>query len=273
MDVVIPGSSTTPPPFPVGRPDGRLGNGSLILLDPENPYMPWPSGIPADGTAVPNIAADVAAGLAGDVSVIAHNSFAGASGSIRRSSRGGYVVDPSATAGVNGAVGRLDMSADLRAYIQANRAQQPYISVSYRIVRAPDPTTTADPALARITPTSGNGLSLYLNRAAAFVQAGVPTVASGDRVGFASRVDGTTGFMAVAGAISATATMPLLATLQQIGPTTAGQVNKTGAYCTYSIHVALLGISGRTFDQQRALDEATYFYDVVNAGGRYYGDS
>lgn len=146
--------------LPVLRDDPILNSGSLVLNEPNHPANPMASGVPASGTAVPNIAWKEAAALLGSgsqsslASTLTYNgisSTANTLGKIERSTKGGLhgIITQSAWTS-----GNLNMQVGLPAavvtYMAANPTKVFFVSMWGKFTRSPRSDMSGALALAQL---------------------------------------------------------------------------------------------------------------------------
>lgn len=140
LGIIIPRTGGT---GPIVEDDATLTHGSLMLLDPSHSAQPWAAGVPADGSAVPNLAASKAKALIigaseSDLGGIVYNKgfTGGAAGSVERTGRGGlHVISPSTVAVSQGNGFAITPSMQLRQYLFDNRHHDYYFSLCFKLTR------------------------------------------------------------------------------------------------------------------------------------------
>lgn len=262
-----PGTVIVGPTPPI---DPILSSGSLLLLEPANPRMPWAPGIPLNGAEVPNIAyAQSAPLVGGDATLTYENLNSSARFLVERSSRGGFHVIPSPTLATSGQNVLIALGTKLRDYIGNNLNHAYYLSWWGEITK-PALTGGGNGYQVLISAT-GTEFAVYTS-ADTGVSAGAPTAGSGRRLGALFRADTASRLHVVAGTGSAP-TGAITNSFMRYGATTPAQVGKLPSLLTWRVYLEDLTVSGRSYSEVSTLDTLLYTSNVLSAGGRYYGDT
>lgn len=293
--MVLPGSfddNTLPvlPDDPV-----MAGTGALVLIDAAHPVAPWAAGVHASGASLPNIAlasAKAAIPGASDADLKPTATYSGisatanAKGKLERTGKGGlHVLLTEGTIALSDGY-RLLYPAAVMDHIIANPTHAYFASLWGYLSRPTNTTlgwsaasfTTTAPSLSELFYSLGNDGTNY--------------PAGGKRTGFRRRPAGSWR--------PATATVPPQPFLSNIGVSgytgTAVSTKKWGkafgiggnglenypypgstsgnaSGVFYRFYLEDLTISGRTYSAVDALDNALFQRDVIDAGGRYNGDT
>lgn len=273
LQLTIPGANFAA--LPVLRNDPVLSPGSLFMLDPTHGAGAWPAGVPANAALMPNIAlkealalipGKTAAQLSGPV--VNNGSLAGTKGKMERSGKGGMhgIVSPTNALTRSDAF-TVQFPADIKAYMKANVNNRFYLSAWERVTRLPG----VGSAFSILSANGTFGIGLTTSGSTHFggtiLNATVANV-TGNR------------FVNVEAKPAAT-----LATDPDTSPDNhlaynignrggdAASYGKTGSRILYRVYLEDLTVSGRTFAEVKALDQAEYTKHVLTAGGRYYGDT
>lgn len=271
--------------LPMLRADPILTPGSLVLIDPSHPAGAWVSGVPANGYAVPNIAAVEAATIVGAAIPALPLTLSGAinnntKGKVERTARGGLhgiVSQASALASGDGVT--IAQTTDLQAYLAANQAHRFYMSLWGALTRANTGMTAAASLTGGVIGGSTNFNVGYIRQDVVAVPgtlAGSRTDPALNNVGnrFVSLANGANHTMDSSagarvtcgpcwGAPPSSYNNAVLATRNLNWP----------SHVFYRFYLEDLTVSGRTYAAVDAADHALYQQEVVNPGGRYYGDT
>lgn len=276
--LVIPGVTFTGPRF---RNDEQQRDGTLMLIEPAHPLFPWVAGVPANGAAVPNVAADTAAALLGVTeantrATVASGSLAGAI--VERTSRGGLHVAiprPNSSEGFFG----LRMPTAIRTYLRTNPTHVYRHSLWMRATRAPE---APQPATLFVGRDDGNLTHTYFyssslrpdnaNRLGVFNESR-PAVADGVAIqSVAARGFYTGTDLNVTPANDDEFRADLTWGFRM--PTNDGNGGPWGhdGWALYRYELEDLTVSGITFADALALDK-TALATALGTGGRYNGDT
>lgn len=251
-----------------------LTRGSLLLVEPGSVSQPW-SGVPANGSSVPNLAADRAAEIvSGGVATVGfERTMLASEGLVERSAKGGLHVAERWGSGVSNHVVALNMISNLRSYLDANQGHNLYLATWGKFTREPDP------SLAQVLHSSVSGASGTRLGLGKLPSTGALTGAPGStdprRLGFRADVSGGAAYQAIAaqGVPSSGWAIPHAAPVLRLGPVGSAQVNKSAGYLLWWLYLEDLTESGRTFAQVDALVHSYYDQQVLATTGRYYGDT
>ena len=277
--------------------DGILPDaGALYLVDAAHPAGGLGAGVPVNGATVPNLVGSSAADLIQSTDIDATVQIISADVKMERTPRGGFHVVPSNTVtGTRFAMVRLNGTA-FDTYIKSNWEHDYYLSLWVKTTRAPVGTGTP-PFLAAIAENSAGYLAdIYYNTSA---YTSYPTT-SGDHsesfigrsadqslgVGSPRRLSlGVSSYMRNTGT-APNAYIPAAPSGASTVKFQAFGVGKYGSYAAvdnsftdpgavvfYRSYLEDLTVSGRTYAQVEAIDQALYTQDVLTEGGRYYGDT
>ena len=279
--------------LPIVQDDAILTSGSLLLLDAGHSLGGFGVGVPANAALLPNVAWKQAAAVLGSGSASSLSGVvarAGGAGSVlaERSTKGGLHVIVSNVAHVLGDGIAISAPAAIVSYLYNNPAHASYVSIWQRVTRTGTvgvverhnyigdktlvtsyrsqfysigaatgtyPSAGTSPASytgahASVTETAGGGLFQALGTSPA--------------VGAALTAPNYVANMAIHGWTGAEATL---------AATPGADLQKVSSRITYRMYLEDLTVSGRTYAQVDAIDFAKYTTDVVNAGGRFNGDT
>lgn len=243
--------------------------GSLLLVDPTHPANPWASGVPAQGSALPNLlwerARDViGSGSASSLAMTVENGagWTGTAGKIERTAKGG----------LHGIISQGNSLAETRfrgsnpavtAYIIANLTHAYFVSYWGRTTRAYPGGSTVPPeasSLSGLASVSSNYLyrngplpigspGLHQKNPTAWTGGTVPTSTSQTNQNYI--LHGRAGGMNT------------YSTTTQLVP----------SVIFYRLYIEDLTVSGRSYADVAALDNAEFTKHCLTAGGRYYADT
>lgn len=280
----IPGVTFSDATLPKLYVDPMLNKGSLYLVEPMHPYDPWAVGVPAVNASLPNIAASSAAVLAGGTEAemrptfFAGGQMAGATGLLERTAVGGLhgITTQNAPNNINMSAA-VNLPAKLKAYLYTNRTHTLYFSMWHRITRTVDSAQTRA-SFAVFSESDANWLAVMSplgeSPAAAPKRAGHTTTNQG-AIGNAFRALGTAGPTEGFGTLKSVGTArPWSIGRNDDYSFAQGSITKySPSHILYRTYAEDLTVSGRTFTQAAAADQAAYEAEVLTPGGRYYGDS
>lgn len=261
---------------PLTRDPILVDRGSLALIDPTNQFGAWSAGVPADGATVTNLARSEFSTLAGltpeatDFTVV--NSLTASDGVTQRTTKGGlHTVISQSTATINRHYALL--SDNLRAYMAANPGNAYYVSswltVTRHYAEGTVPATTgrfvgyltsgfSDTQNVRLVTGSKLSVTPSTNRTA-IQESATPAPLDTPHL--------------IAGAHSSINTPGTDQKFVYMGTgQTASLTNKTASWILYRVYVEDLTVSGRSYAQVNALDQAEYD-KAFGAGGRFAGDT
>jgi hypothetical protein len=249
--------------------------GSLYLVEPMHPVEQWAAGVPATGSTVPNLFQSTL-GIADPTILITGGANDGTKGKVERSTKGGLhgIVSQAATLVAGDGV-QITMPASLETYIEANLGHSYYISIWDRLTRANGSGGDA------IFTCSFTGTST--NQGIAFAMVSLwssPPVGSTLGFDILDNVVGPRYANVARSAAAAMTTTPISAGPVWGAPTGAvGSTSLTNrntrwpSFVFYRVYLEDLTVSGRTYAQVHAIDNALYNEQVLTPGGRYYGDT
>lgn len=271
----------------VVRDDTILTVGSLALHDPSHSANPI-SALPASGGSVPNIAWKEAAAVLGTSSptlaslpaIFAYGGNvgpAGTKGILERTPKGGLhgiISQAQSLTGGDGATLTLDTS--VRSYLAANPTHAYYLGAWLRVTRldpAPVSGTVSDVVSIGMSTSSSNFIAALMSSGGALPNTGQLGL---DGITTALGVD-----LAAIGANTPTGT-PNANGRVTWGAPAGGYNGNSSVYPTrnghwlsfvlYRMYLEDLTVSGRTYAQVLALDNAAYAAAFAS-GGRYNGDT
>lgn len=277
---LLDGANFTDPAMPIIRDDPVLADGTLLLVDLGHSLGRIAAGLPAEGSAIPNIAYRQAATLIGSGDQASLSPTWSTSGLtsgdaiVERSGKLGLHVIMSQVNDEEGDNARVAFPAAIKQYMLDHPTHDYALSVWERLTRPAVAGATADIEAgiynSFIGPATSNNLMLFSRFQ------GYPGVRLGARGMSVQAAGNVLRNMAVDGF---TGTLP--ASLSQIEAVwTCGGY---GAFATYMTHKSRSAIfyrmvfedltaSGRTYADFDAADLAA-FNAAFAAGGRFYGDT
>lgn len=267
--IVLSGVSFSDATLPVLRADGILSAGSLCLFDLAH-SQGQVTGVPTAGTVLPNVAWEQAQALIGGSQASLAGLFStaatAADAKFERTPKGGlHAIYSQVNNTTNSRGAQMSMSTAVRDYIIANKTHLFYVSVWAQRTRA------AVSAAHRFQEIGGGGSYLGFMAATANTS---KVVGSSKIVGaansnvVANRLVTMTQQAGAADAITAVGTMMGFG---NIGSGTA-LTNQCPSDIFYRAYIEDLTVSGRTFAQVEALDEALW-NTAFAAGGKFYADT
>jgi hypothetical protein len=273
---VLPMSITGPnaallPRVPVSDPIESAG--SLMLIDPTHPVLPWAGGVPATGTLLPNVLWKTASQLIAGATqanlspTLTSSGLIAPKGLIERTAKGalhGIISVAQDTAGGNTL--RILYPDNVAQYVLDNKTHKYFLSLWMRVTKEPEAIATT-------------AVYSTLQSAANFALAirssnNQPTPANQRNNG--SRVVGM--YQINMAATPDLVLTPPLTTKLAWGAGNAAipsgdQVGKHGSRAIYRIYLEDMTVSGRSYAEIDAIDSELYAKEVTGAGGRYYGDT
>lgn len=290
--VTIPGVTfTDADALPAVRTDQLFpAAGALMLVDPTHPVTPWDAGVPANDATVPNIAWEQCAAVlgSGDADTLAAEVYnvglSTTAGLVERTTKGGLhaVISPTevfanANAGFNVAV--PDAIFD---YTQSNPTNKYYFSMWFQVTRAA--TLDGNHKLFSAINTDSQFLQAFtqtatLNSGTLDTASAVDDTVGGNRFRNVANTPGETyGSDTVSGGTAAT--LPGHRSVFLVGnrhnvngnSSSGARRGKGGSRILYRAYLEDLTVSGRTYAQVTAIDQAMFTAVCDTAGGRYYGD-
>lgn len=260
--------------IPIPPIDPILTAGTLWLFDAG---ASWPSGVPANGGTVPNLAWEQAATVLGSGTEISLalpvvNAFVGGTdGKIERTTKGGSHVSNARAGQTMAHYLSIQMPAAIRNYVQANPAHPSYTSLWMRITVAGTGTSLLHTVM-RIGENGSIFKHAYQENTSSLSFAGNPTTA-GKLLG---RRTSITPMSATALINHAYTDYVPVGTLGQAityqGPLSSTDVNQSPSTIIYRGVYEDLTLSGRTYADVDAQD-AELFAQAFAVGGRYAGDT
>lgn len=254
--------------------------GSLLLIEPGHPGGPWAAGVPANSATVPNLLwqRGAAAIGSGDATTLAGSiiraGLTGSNGLVERTTKGGLhvinsLVNNSAGSGTDHAF-KVDMGTVIKQHLSTYyNTHSLFISMWANVTRA------------RVSGTTWNQyITNTLNNASFLKIVGLGTASATGALGAREANTSTTGLKIKNVARLGNTTAP---TLAQVDATTfavgnVGGINTAArglspSIVFYRAYLEDLTISGRTYAQVDAIDNAEYTKHVLTVGGRYYADT
>lgn len=289
-------STFTDTTLPKDRIDPVLPDaGALYLWDAAHPAGPQPAGVPAQSSAMPNIAWQQAAAMigSGDATTLSMKALlttgAGAYGTgglslLERTAKGG-IHSITSQASDPGTVGfGISLADPLMTYVLGNSPEHFfYWSVWTRTTRS-DWAAPVSAGKRESYLEISNGSSGSSNYLAGIFNAGNAKGASGNAGRAPADGQAVGPFLSNVVSKEWTGTEPATAAQSQrlaavIGAGvgayqyTAGIRQSKASRIVYRVYAEDLTVSGRTYSQVDALDLAQYTKDMITAGGRYVGDT
>lgn len=282
--------------LPVLQEDAVLpSTGALLLMEPAHPSAPVAS--VANGTTLPNIALAQAQKMypTGTPALLGGNIYygapftAGGVGVVERSAKGGVHFMLGTSNDLTRAA-RIEVRDDILNYMNANQGHSYYVSAWGNVTRKSDPVVGSGVLWGKMGTTYQAG-TMFTRPSGGAAGGEVAYPTDSRRVG--ARASGAVGAAASAPYItnptdtgpvfwglavsSMNSAIPLggansLFNLSSPPPAGAGQ-NRGLSSIFYRAYIEDLTVSGRTYNQVDALDWAEYQKQVLNPGGRYYGDT
>nr|QIQ10908.1 hypothetical protein GBDKHNIE_00003 [uncultured bacterium] len=279
--------------------DAILSKGSLLLVDPTHPLEQWPSGVPADGISLPNIADAFAQKLIPTGGVLPSLNrpgvMAGASFIERTQKRGLRAGVSSGQTGLSGI--NMPIPDAILQYMLNNQSHEYYLSMWSYVTREAEATSTNEPHM-HIYRTLQCGYPLG-GIASFSAQANWERPTGANKTGGYAVNTNAIGvqFRNIAGKISgqhdasgallslADFPQPTQKTLVSMGPAnveslytavnsvSSGVGRRLQSWNFYRIYIEELTVSGRSYDDVTEIDKGLYTKEMTLAGGRYFGDS
>jgi hypothetical protein len=276
------GAGATSPKLP--KYDSMETSGSLLLIDPTHPYKQWSSGAPSvENAAIPNVLADKFSQLTGvstGVDASWHSANITANIKFERTGKGGlhgYLKQTSITTERGG----IYVPTAIMNYMNANKSHAFYISLWQRTTQASTytPSGNYNPTYSAMAANTGAGNLLYgFNIYQVVANNGGKSYLSTAGISATNHLYATyTIPNAYSTDLTDFRTLPWY--VGTYGPwngatgITPTVVDKLPSQILYRYYIEDLTVSGRTYEQVLALDQALYTKEVITAGGRYYGDT
>jgi hypothetical protein len=284
--------------------DPVLAAGSLMLIEPNHPVYPWAAGVPAaadsagaGGLWLPNAAQSMAKTLLGSSIdsaigaklVVGSNwvegSGANQSGISERTTKGGFHTISSRLRAPANNYKRFYAGSAFGAYMASNASHSFYVSMWKKHTRTEAPFGPQYPIYAGFRNVTGT-----VTTAIGTFMAGGSNPNSGTTVIGFENVNGTLNLnenskLAVTtlnngGSNAAAVTNPDPASTWTFGPSWGGysaypeaSPYPNNSMVVYRWYVEDLTVSGRTYAQAKAVDDAEFTKQVLTVGGRYYQDT
>lgn len=278
--------------------DDILSKGSLMLVDPTSPISAWPAGVPEDNYRLPNLADATASRIiSGDIRPFVKKEANMAAGSfIERTAKGGLRVGvASGQTVLSGA--NLVMPDPILQYILNNQSHEFYFSTWSYVTQSAQSTSTDEPHL-----------HIYRGVDQGYPRGGVASISAqgnwdrptgGNQTGRYSNNPNNVGsqFRNIAGHVFGqknSAGDPLTISdfpqnkhksLASFGPANdeslytasssvgPGVGRKLQSWNMYRVYIEDLTVSNRSYSTVHNIDIGLFNKEVVNSGGRYFGDS
>lgn len=269
-DIVFSDSS-----LPVLRDDPLLSSGSLVLVDVGHSKGRL-SGVPSNGTLVNNIAGSIASGLVGSASVSPDilTGFTNNAMVPELSGKGGLHVIKSKVNDTNATRFTLRLPAAIKAYLLANPTHGYYFSMWQQFTRKFD----ANNAPLMIIGESAYSVNFLMNLGSSGAVQGAATNVLGQATTLNPFVAAGPAKLQLAvskvtGTLSSLAYNDLFifGGVPSVGVMDAA-LKKGGSQIMYRVYLEDLTVSGRTYAEVKALDDALYAAAFA-PGGKFYGDT
>lgn len=249
--------------------DSLESSGSLLLIDPTHPAGAWAAGAPLDGAVLPNLLEERAAALTGvtdqSLTAVRGAGWNGTDGKLERSARGG----------LHGILSHTTATADTDFYVRANSVAQYLLNNSGHAFYF---STWVHKTRARAA-----GSYAVFPEIASFASMSAPTSNYLFRLSEGTATAGTPAALkanpaAWTGSSKPTAAADTAQNFLLLGATGgmnsySTNVTRLHSLIVYRVYLEDLTVSGRTFSEVSALDDALFTREVLTAGGRYYGDT
>lgn len=264
-------SDTTLPLFPL-----EVVPGTILLLEPARSASF--SGVPSTGTAVP----DLAGNLAGAGGILQYSNMTGTTGKVERTTKGG--IHAIKTASSVFAYAGITINQATLQYILTNISHKFFFSVWGRYTRAGLSPNDANFAFSFSTTPSTSQLlvasmpdgtfspSATLQGTTKFPAGSMVSPASPSEIYSAASVQGYTGSIDKTAAQAEAGRMCDMFGVGSFGPFNPGNGN-AASKVFYRAFIEDITVSGRSFAQLSAIDYGFFVKQVQTAGGRYYGDT
>lgn len=259
--------------LPFCKSDAILSNGSLVLHDFTHSTEPL-SGVPGNGTVIPNIATKEALALTGDACA-GNMIFANVTASnfkMERSSKGGIHGIANISGGTGAVYANIEMHTNVRNYLVANSTHDYYVSMWGRVTKAATSTSAAGAVLVLI----GASISEYFaymdyasNRQPGSQGLGSDVVPAVNTLGNFFRALAQDGYY---GASPSAGYRKMCAWGASFSGAGFSGLDKAPSHIIYRAYLEDLTVSGRTYAQVMALDKALYDRAFAT-GGRFAGDT
>jgi hypothetical protein len=281
--------------LPLLKNDPILSAGSLLLVDATHPLQPWGAGVPDTNTWLPNIATDEASQLLGSAALAdigvkmniggnwIEGSGAGQSGISERTAKGGLHT---ITSRLRSPAGGLNMKrflggAKFAPYLAANSTHDFYVSLWKKHTRAEAPFGPIYPTFARFAALTGGGVMANMMAGGSQPSTGAQWINAANN-GANTGVNNATkvGVYAINNS-GTSAVVPDPTATWMMGPfwgderdySASASPYPWNSMVAYRWYIEDLTVSGRTYAQVAALDDAEHTKQVLTLGGRYFGDT
>ncbi len=278
--------------------DPILSEGSLALLDFTHPANPADEGVPTNGATFPNIAWKECARAIGSgtettlqPTFVIGGAITGSVGTLERSSLGGLHCTMSATTALGTGKGYAVLPPQLVVdHLVDNPTNSYYVSAWVRFTRWGENTGRVLAYYLNSSPNSTNQVLVEVGASSSgtgpaakvagkFTRSRASWMPSqdatlpelGEEVFVSASVDGNTGTVNVSGA-TALALTAMLHAGGLIGSMAGGNVGFQSKLFRRA-YIEDLTLSGRTWAQVDAIDQAEWTKQCNTVGGRYYNDT
>lgn len=291
--LVVPGLSLTDLTAPkIVTIDQIESAGSLLLVEPMHPTMQWAAGVPANGASLPNLLWETAAAVYGEgtqtslAMTLGYAGMTGATGLVERTSKGGLhgiVSQADAMTEVSGSPYlQMVLDAHFRKWQRLHPTNDLFVSLWGRVTRPYRAGT-----IGSYTGLGGTTiLSLRTGGSNQRITRGNKNGAN-EMLGGRNNAENISGPAIVNAASSSWLTAPATDTSVASNLITVGNAGDNNAYhappntararwaswVIYRLYIEDLTVSGRSYTEVDAIDNALYEKHVLTAGGRYYGDT
>jgi hypothetical protein len=271
--------------------------GALLLVEPASPYKAWNAGVPANGSAVPNVAGATSSRLL-NVSPAAVqplvdyqgiSAMSSSKGLLQRTGKGGmHVIMSTTVAPASGDGFRIRIPLAILNYLALNPTNDIYISMWGRITRLSEAAIVWSAIANTASPSATNLLYAFANDGNTFPTANPPRLGvrrdppNSWRPSFNPNLTPrpfilNTAMANNSGTIDSTRSSKLF-NVGAHGPENApftGTSNpaQQASGALYRYYMEDLTVSGRTYAQVDKLDSDLYVKEVLTTGGRYFDDT
>lgn len=293
--IKLPGVSPATDRPRVDLQDSMLPDrGALFLTDLTHPVAPWPDGVPASGSTVPNVAATQASALlgvaasavAGTIDYQGITGTASSKGLVERTVKGGLhgLITQAGTPTAGDGM-RVRYPAAVLDFLAGNVEDDIYVSLWGYITRYGDSNISWGALSLNTAPSTAALLYAFGNDGNTY-----PTTST--RLGFRRAPAGT---WKKAAGLAPQPFISNIAVARETGTVNTGRFGKAfavGAHgspnepfggssaagnqasgVVYRAYMEDLTVSGRSYADVDALDLALFNKEVLTAGGRYYADT
>jgi len=273
--IVLAGVNFTDQSLPVLRDDPILSAGSLALVDFGH-SLGGIDAVPSNGDPVPNIAWSIASDLveSESVSPVIVANYDGAGMAAELSAKGGLHVIKSQVGDTNTTRFVVKLPTAIIAYMLANKSNKFFLSMWHEVTRKAESNSLPIAAIAHSSYSVDFILNMQSN--------GAPGGSAANRLGLSSNLNpsaatGTAKQQVAVNGSTGTVSSLVYADLfifggvPSTGPLT-GAVNKGGSHILYRCYLEDLTVSGRTYEEVKAIDDQL-FAAAFSPGGKFYGDT